>query len=318
MPLNFPSNPTNLQQYMDDNGIVWEYIGSKSVWDVLRDDKLREFSGAKISLNSNEALTATSTAVTWDFEDFDIGGYFNSSFSTRLTAPKIAFYRLNLLISVGALGNGASYTFVVKKNGSTILTTTTAGANQFVSYDEIVELYGGDYIELYALETEGVGNINAGSFFEIQNIGDQIGSSQSEATTFSGAKLNLTSEESLISTPIAVTWDSATFNTNADINGNVYWNISNSSTASIYTTGYYRVKAFFESGVNGTENSYTVDLRFNNTSSMSASIGPNDTLDLDDVYNLTSGSYIQFFAKESGGTGTLTTNTFFELIRLGV
>ncbi len=318
MALNFPSNPTNLQQYTDDNGTVWEFLSTKGVWDVLRDDKLREFSGAKAVLDLNEALTPTLTSVAWDSEDFDLGGYFTVSSPTRLTVSKIGFYRLNLLISVGALGNGASYTFVVKKNGTDNLTTTTAGANQFVSYDEIVELSAGDYIELYALESEGVGDINAGSFFEIQNIGDQIGSSQSEATTFSGLKANLTSEEALISTPTAVTWDSSTFNTNADINGNVYWTISDPSKASIYTTGYYRIKALFESGVNGTENSYTIDLRFDNASVVSASIGPNDRLDLDDVYNLTSGSYVQVFADESGGVGTLTTNTFFELIRLGV
>lgn len=318
MALNFPSSPTNGQQYTDDNGIVWQYLSSKGVWDVYRDDALKEFSGAKIILDINDALTPTSTAVTWDSEDFDIGGYFSVSFPTRLTVPKIGFYRLNLLISVGALGNGASYTFVVKKNGSSTLTTTTAGANQFVSYDETLELNAGDYIELFALESEGVGDINAGSFFEIQNIGDQIGSAQSTATTFSGLKLNLTTVEALTSTPAAITWDSTTFNTNADINGNVYWTIASSSKATIYTTGYYRIKASFESGVNGTDDSYTIDLRFNNTSSISASIGPNDSLDLDDVYNLTSGSYIEIFADESGGTGELTTDSYFELIRLGV
>lgn len=318
MALNFPSNPTNLQQYTDDNGIVWEFIGSKSAWDVLRDDKLRDFSGAKVVLDLNVALTPISTAIAWDTENFDLGGYFNASFPTRLTMPKIGFYRVNLLVSVGALGNGASYTFQVKKNGTGLLTTTTAGANQFVSYDEILQLYEGDYIELYGLESEGVGDINASSFFEIQNIGDQIGSAQSEATTFSGLKLNLTAAESLTSTPTAISWDNAIFNTNADINGNVYWNISDPTKAYIYTTGYYRIKALFESGINGTDNSYKVNLKFNNTSIVSSSIGPNDRLDLDDTYNLTSGSYIQVFADESVGIGELTTNSFFELIRSGV
>ncbi len=318
MALNFPSNPTNLQQYTDDNGIVWEFLSTKGVWDVLRDDKLKEFSGVKLVLDIPDLLIPTSTAVSWDSTNYDIGGYFNGSFPTKIIIPKIGFYRLNLLISVGALGSGASYTFVVKKNGTTTLTTTTAGANQFVSYDEILQLYSGDYIELYALETEGIGSINAGSFFETQNIGDQIGSSQSEATTFSGLKANLDIAEALTASLAPITWDSAIFNTNADINGNVYWLIGDSSKAVIYTTGYYRIKASFEAGSTGTDDSYIVDLRFNNTSSISASMSPNGSLDIDDVFNFTSGSYIQFFAAESGGVGEITTDSYFELIRLGV
>jgi hypothetical protein len=318
MALNFPANPTNLQQYSDDNGTVWEFLSTKGVWNVLADDRLKEFSGVKLVLGSPDSLIPTSTAISWDSANFDIGGYFNVSFPTRLTIPKIGFYRLNLLISVGALGNGASYTFVVKKNGTINLTTTVAGANQFVSYDEILQLYEGDYIELYGLEAEGVGSINAGSFFEAQNIGDQIGSAQSEATTFSGLKSNLDIAEALTSSFAPVTWDSTVFNTNADINGNVYWSVGDPSKAVIYTTGYYRIKASFEAGSTGTDDSYEVDLRFNNTSSISASMSPNGSLDIDDVFNLTSGSYIQFFAAESGGVGELTTDSYFELIRLGV
>jgi hypothetical protein len=318
MALNFPSSPIGGQQYTDDNGIVWQYSSAKGVWNVYRDDALKEFSGAKILLDTNEALTSILTAVTFDSEDFDIGGYFSISFPTRLTISRPGFYRLNLLIIAGALGSGASYTFAVKKNGSTTLTTTTAGANQSISYDEIVELVTGDYVELYASESEGVGEIELDSFFEIQNIGDEIGSAQSTATKFSGLKLNLTSIESLTSLLSPITWDSTEFNTNADINGNVYWTAISSSRATIYTTGYYRVKAFFEAGSLGSVDSYTIDLRFNNTSSASSSLSPNDTLDFDDVYNFISGSYIEFLASESGGVGEITTNTFFELIRLGV
>lgn len=318
MALNFPSNPTNLQQYTDNNGVVWQFISNKGVWRVLRDDKLKDFYGAKIVLDTVESLTSVSTAVTFDSETFDVGNYFNVLTPSKLTVSNPGFYRVNLLISVGSQGNGASYIFTVKKNGSTTLTTTTAGPNQFVSYDEILELLAGDYIELYALESEGVGTLNIGSFFEIQNIGDLVGSAQTTATTFSGLKLNLTSVEALTSAFTAVTWDNDEFNTNADINGNVYWSAASSSKATIYTTGYYRLKASLKAGSGGSDNSYTVDLRFNNTSSMSSSISPNDILDLDDVHNLTSGSYIEFYAKESGGTGELTTDSYFELIRLGV
>lgn len=318
MALNFPSNPTNLQQYTDPNGIVWEYISGKEIWNVLRDDALKEFSGAKISLSTIQALTATGSAVSFDTEDFDLGNYYIGTSPSRLTAPSPGFYRINLLAIAGPQGSGASYTFMIKKNQTNTITTTTAGANQSVTYDEIVQLQSGDYIELYASETDSVGEVEVGSFFEIQNVGDLVGSAQSPATTFSGLELTLTSDEALTSTPTAVTWDYATFNTNADINGNVYWNISDSSKAYIYTTGYYNIKAFFQAGSQGNDESYTIDLRINGSSSSSASLGPNDTVNFDDIYNFTSGSYIQFFASESGSVGEITTDSYFELIRLGV
>jgi len=318
MALNFPSNPANLQQYTDDNGIVWQYISTKGIWNVYRDDALKEFLGAKIVLDTNKSLISTLTAVAFDSEAFDIGEYFNLVSPTKLNISRPGFYRINLLVLAGSLGSGASYTFTVKKNGSTTITTTIAGANQSVTYDEILELVSGDYVELYASETDGVGDIVAGSFFEIQNIGDTIGSAQSTATKFSGLKLNLTSEESLLASFSAITWDSAQFNTNADINGNSYWSISDSSKAKIYTNGYYRLKSYFKASTLGSNNSYTIDLRIDNTSYASSSLSPNDSLDFDNVYSLASGSYIQVFAKESGGIGTITTDSFFELIRLGV
>lgn len=316
--LNFPSNPTNGQQYTDPNGIVWQYISSKQVWNTLRSSALKDFSGAKVLLGTTEALTATPIAITWDSEVFDIGSYFTISDSSKFTISRPGFYRLNLLLITGIPGTGNSYNFTVKKNGTADITSTSAGANQSVSYDEIVELITGDYIELYASEVEGVGELILDSFFEIQNIGDLIGSAQSDATAFSGLKLHLGSEFNLTSVSSAIEWDDVSFNTNADINGNVYWNVDSSSKATIYTTGYYRIRGFFEAGSTGAENSYIVDLKFNNISATSGTIGPNDTLDIDDVYQLNSGSYLQFFASNTLSLGNLTTGSYFELIRLGV
>lgn len=316
--MNFPSNPTSGQQYTDDNGIVWEYISSKTVWEVLRDDKLKDFYGAKATLTTAVALTSTSTAVTFDTEVFDIGSYYNLAQPTRLTVTNPGFYRINLLVVVSNLGSGASYTFAVKKNGSTNLTSTPAGPNQSVSYDEIVQLLAGDYIELYASESDNIGEISPGSFFEIENVGDPVGSAQSPATAFSGLKLDLSTTQALTSSLAPIAWSSADFNTNADINGNVYWNISSASKATIYTTGYYRIKAFIQAGTQGSDSSYQIQLRFDNSPVVSSSLSPNDSLDLDDMYNLTSASYIQFFASESGNIGEIATGSFFELIRLGV
>lgn len=316
--LSFPANPTNGQQYTDDNGIVWEYLSSKTVWNILRDNSLKNFLGAKIQLNTSYALTSTLTAVSFDSEVFDVGNYYNSSFPTKLTVTNPGFYRLNLLIVASSLGSGASYTFTVKKNGTTVLTTTTAGPNQSISYDEIIQLFANDYIELYASEASDIGEIVEGSFFEIQNAGDLVGSEQSPATAFSGAKLGLSTAEALTSTLTAIDWTTTDFNTNADINGNVYWSAGQPSKASIYITGYYRIKAFIQAGSQGSDDSYEVDLRFSNTPVVSSSLSPNDSLDFDDVYNLSSGSYVQFFASELGNVGEIASNSYFEIIRLGV
>jgi hypothetical protein len=318
MALSFPSNPTNGQQYTDDNSIVWQYLSSKTVWNPLSDDSLKEFSGAKVVLDFSEALTANSAPVSWDVETFDLGGYFNLANNTKLTVTNPGFYRVNVLAITSTLGSGASYTFIVRKNGTTDITVTTAGPNQAVNYDEILQLVSGDYLELYAAESGDVGEILERSFFEIQNIGDQVGSAQSTATKFSGASLNLAGAESLTSSLAPITWDSTDYNVNADINGNVYWSVSEPSKIFIYTTGYYRVKSLMEASSQGSVGSYTVDFRVNGTSFTSASLSPNDSLDFDDMYNFTSGSYIEFWASESEDVGEITTDSYFQIIRQGV
>lgn len=319
MALNFPISPTNGQQYVDGNGTVWEYNATKTVWSVKRYDELKEFSGAKLEFTTAPSLSTVSLPLSWDVSNFDTGVYFDGvDFPTRLTITNTGYYRINILLITGAQGNGASYSFSVIQNGNITMTTDTAGPNQGIHYDEIHLLHSGDYIEIYANESGAVGTILTTSYFEIERVGFSMGSSFSSRGAFSGVKLNLTSAENTTLTPTAITWDTSEFNVNADINGNIYWDIANSDKITIYTSGYYRIKSTFETSANGAANSYTIDLRLDGTTLESSSLSPLEQLDLDETYNFNSGSYLQVYVDNTGSVGSITTDTYFELIRMGV
>lgn len=318
MALNFPSSPTNGQQYTDPNSIVWEYSTTKGVWNKKRSDILKQFKGAKLELTAIEVLTATETAIPWDTTEFDTNSFFNvSTYPTRVSISINGYYRINTLIVMGGQGNGASYTITIKKNNVTLI-TENIGPNQSIFYDETLLLFDGDYLEVYASETGAIGTILTTSFFEITRVGLAIGSSSSPSDAFSGVRLELTSTEAATATPTGITWDTAVYNVNADINGTVYWSTSDRTKVNISTTGYYRIKSFFETGTAGTANSYKIDLKKDGTTLESGSLGPNETLDLDEVYYFTSSSYLQVYLDNSGAVGTLTTDTYFQLTREGV
>lgn len=319
MALNFPVSPTNGQEYIDGNGTVWEYNSTKTVWSVKRYDELKEFSGAKIELLSEPTLSTTLSSVAWDNSNFDTGVYFDGlDFPTRLTVSNTGYYRINVLLITGQQGNGASYTFSLIQNGNIVMTTDTAGPNQGIHYDEIHLLHAGDYVEIYASESSAIGTLDTKSYFEIERVGFSMGSAFSSRGAFSGVRTYLTSVVNTTVTATAISWNTTEFNVNADINGNVYWDPSASDKVSIYTTGYYRIKSMFETGQNGTADSYNVDVRLNGSTYESSSLGPSETLDLDETYNFTSGSYLQVYVKNSGGVGTITTGSYFEIIRVGV
>jgi hypothetical protein len=319
MALSFPKTPTNLQQYTDSNGIVWEYNSTKGIWSVKKDNQLKQFSGAKIELDAALTLTNTLSTISWDSAEFDTNTYFNSiSSPTKLLITSTGYYRINVLLITGNQGNGASYTFSVKVNGTTDLTNDTTGPNTGVHYDEIHLLHSGDYVEIWGSEDAGVGTLQTNSYFEIERIGYALGSAYGTLGAFSGVKVELASVQNTTSTPTALTWDVAPFNVNADINGNLYWDISTADKINIYTNGYYRIKSFFKTGTAGTSDSYKIDVRLDGTTLESGSIGASETLDLDETYNFLSGSYVQVYVDNLGSVGTITTDSYFELIRVGV
>jgi len=320
MALNFPTSPTNGQQYTDDNGIVWEYSSTKGVWNKKSDVNIKEFSGAKLSLSANLGLTSTTTQVAFDTVEFDTDSYTNiGTNSSRLTISVNGYYRITSLFETGPLGAGSTYNFIIKKNGTTELANSTASPNQFIAYDEVLQLVSGDYIECYIHEDDGIGTILTTSFFEIYRVGYSIGSSFLPLDSFSGVKLILSANESMTSTPTAIQWDSADYNINADINGNVYWTAGTAQRVSIYTNGYYRLKSSFAANTVGGANSYNINIKATGSATIeSASFGALENIELDETYYFVSGTYLEAYASNTGSVGQLTTNTYLQLIRIGV
>lgn len=319
MALNFPTSPTDLQQYTDGNDVVWEYNATKGVWNKLRVDTERQFSGAKLYFEFTKFLTTTNTALEFDSAEFDSGTYFDSiSYPTRLTVNRTGYYRINLLSVSGANGTGASYSLSIRKNGSVVLVSGTCGPNQFVSFDEIFLLNDGDYIEFFGSESGAVGTIETDSFFQIQRVGFAVGSSFSAQTAFSGVKTELLTDFNLSSTPTAIDWDTTEFNINADILGNVFWENTSPTDITVKTTGYYRLSGQFFSSTAGSENSYLVDLKIDGNTFHSASMSGNETIDINETTSLGANSIITVVVSNSDSVGEITTDSYLTVIREGV
>lgn len=316
--INFPSSPTLNQSHTDANGMIWKYNGF--AWEPNIGSSTRFFAGAKVQLSSAESLTANLTSITWDTEVFDSGNYFNSFESSKLVAKETGYYRINAKLFTGSGGTGSSYTIVVRKNGTSNVAVVTAGANQGVVYDDVAYLLINDYIEIQAAETSAAGSLTTDSVFEFILAGTAVGTNIfNNANKFSGAKLKLTSAESLTGTNTNITWDSTEFNLNSDPAGNVYWESANSANIKIYTDGYYRVVAYIQAGSGGSANSYNVNLVKNTTTNLTtAKLGPNDVLSYDETVQLDTGDVLQIQAAETGSAGTITTNSYLQIIRTGV
>lgn len=310
--LNFPSSPTTGQIYTDPNAISWEFDGVK--WNVASGAAYKLFSGVKISHATDYNLTSTSTAIEFDTELIDTDSYFTLSTPNKITIGRSAFYRINFSVYSSPLG--ASYTIALKKNGATTLSSTTLAPNQFANYDEIVVLDGGDYLEVYASESASTGALLSTSSLEVTRLGLPTGTAVTAAEAFSGVRGILTSTYNTTSTPTALNWNSTAFNQNANAAGSFYWSVSDPSKFTVGTTAYFRVKGVIRVG---SGEGCTVSLKKNGATTLtSVSIDPNGYAQVDEIYLLTSTDYLQLFVNDQTSTGSLTTDTYLELVRLGV
>jgi hypothetical protein len=320
MALNFPSSPTNGQTYTDDNAAVWRFDGVK--WDVITSTTKKLFSGARVELGSDFSLTTTSTAISPGNDAiivFDTDNYFSNQTPSRIYAPSNAFYRVNIVLTASSVGDGASYTVLLKRNGSFTYASESFGANQNIVFDQVLQLNAGDYVEVYASDSLGIGAIVAGSHIEINKLGLSVGTGISAYDSFSGAKTILTTPFSATSTPTAISWGSTEYDQNANVLGAEYWSELQASRVTIGVTGYYRIRTLIQTDSNGSEDSYTITLKKNNTTVLETiNMGANDFILLNDIFQFSAADYIQIIIDNSGNTGAITTESFLEISRLGV
>lgn len=314
MPLNFPSSPTNGQTYTDDNSVVWSFDGVK--WDVITGATKKQYSGVKVSVGAtNFSLSSTETAISFTEENFDTDTYFNPSFPNKITINKSGFYRINFLGISSAIGS--SFTTSVKKNNSVTLSTVTFTGNQTINFDETFELATGDYIQIFASEVSSSGSLLEGSLLEVTRLGLSTGTGISSWTAFSGARVKLSSAFSTTSTPTSIAWNQSIFNQNADAIGNFYWNGGQAGRFTIRINGFYRLSSLIKMSSSGT---YTITLRKNGATTVSTATGldPNSTIRIDEIYELLANDYIEILASDTTSVGSILTDSYFEITRIGV
>ena len=121
--------------------------------------------------NTTQSLTdATATALTFNSEDFDVGGLHSTSSNTsRMTIPASMGGVYLLIGGTGFAPNATGFRQLdLKKNGTTILASTTVPSNTAGSPTGIFHLSfvavlaAADYIELFATQNSG-GPLNVGS-----------------------------------------------------------------------------------------------------------------------------------------------------------
>lgn len=143
-----------------------------------------------------------------------------------------------------------------------------------------------------------------------------MGTAVSPATAFSGVRGILTLPFNVTSTPTAIAWDSTPFNQNADASGATYWVVGAPTRFTFSISGFYRLKGFIAVASAGT---YTFTLRKNgNTTLATATIDAFQTTQLDELYQLAAGDYIELVVSDNNSTGSLSTSTYLEMIRIGV
>ena len=127
---------------------------------------------------------------------------------------------------------------------------------------------------------------------------------------FSGVKLENSAPFSLTATTEIVEFDTFPFNID-----NYYQGTPGRIT--VPTTGFYRVQVSLFSGTEGSGSSYTIEIRKNGIAIETTSLGPNQNTSFDETLSLNANDYLEIFAKEATGTGTLLANSNFVVYRIG-
>jgi hypothetical protein len=313
MPLIFPTSPSPGDTYTDDNSVVWQFDGVK--WDVITGTTKKLYNGVKVKLATPYALNTTLTPVSWPTPSFDTGGYFNGVTPTRLTIPQTGFYNLNSVVFTDS--QGAGYEIQILKNGTTEISDGVINANQSAEYNETVFFNAGDYIQLLAKETSDAGSLDDDSMIEITQLGLAVGTGVSNFSAFSGASALLTVPFATTTTPTGIAWSGTEYDTNANSLAVTYWSAGIPTRLTVAIDGFYQINSFIATGTDG--GVYTVTLRKNGSTTISTTtINVNDTASIDEIFELVEGDYIEILVSNAVSAGSITTESYLNITRMGV
>lgn len=140
-----------VQRYQLADNRAFERFNAAAVWSVWAEVGMKPaFSAAK---NAAQSIPSnTYTKVTFSSEDFDFGGYYDTS-NSRFT-PRKGFYRLSCILWLGGTDSGSYFELLFAKNGVLNRTSdrlnTPSGVLQAVTKGSIlVEANGTDYFEVF-------------------------------------------------------------------------------------------------------------------------------------------------------------------------
>jgi hypothetical protein len=118
------------------------------------------FSGASVGSSTDQTISsATYTALTWNTETFDVGGYHdNATNNSRITIPsgKAGYYGIYAWCQVDANTSGAR-TIVIYKNGSAAqsLAIPASATYPTMQISGVLNLAVSDYIEIFVYQPSG-------------------------------------------------------------------------------------------------------------------------------------------------------------------
>lgn len=317
--LTFPAAPAHLDTYTDPNQAVWQYDSDGPFWNVITSTTRKMFSGAKIELTGTSTISSTDNVLGFSSVIHNVDAYYNSDNIGRLTVPTTGFFRVQVVLFTGSQGNGASYTFKVRKNGTEILTSSTVGPNQTVEYDETMLMNAGDYVEILGAESTNTGTVSTDSYFSLYRLGFSPGTGISNHNAFSGVRVVRTNNFATSSTPTAVQWQTADFNANANVLGDVFFATAVPDRITSLTSAYYKIKSFVQTSGDGSTDSYTITIRKNGSITLyNVTLSANDISQLDELIYLNEDDFLEMLVSNSDNTGSVLNTVYLELVREGV
>lgn len=130
---------------------------------------------------------------------------------------------------------------------------------------------------------------------------------------FSGAKLILNANKSLTTNELPLEFDDFDFDTDEYFNFGQF-----PSRINVKRTGYYRLNLLLATSNQGTGASYGFSIKKNGSLTLTSdSAGPNQFLYYDEISLLYAGDYVEIFVSDSNAVGEITTDSFFEIERVG-